>query len=399
MIIKEIKINNFMIHEESFLSLSPLTVLVGTNGSGKSSFFDALINFSMISRGSIKQAFSAYPYSFHSTLYRGAGNIGRIGFSCLITSSQGIDYKYEIEYAQTGGAIDYTIFNEKLSNNNQTLFDRSQANRHSFGNAIQLNNHTSILASLRSTIISGGQLPIDNDSLKEIVLNISKINKYRLEPTILMQPYKVPDDSQNINFIRLGYLGEDLSSLLYFLNSKDQPRYLKIKEKIKLIEPCFQDFEFSNVMPDRIAFSVRYSDRREAVPSVRLSSGFLTYTGLVALLLAPSKPSIIMLEEPENGLTPMATKYLYSLIREVTSNNEDKSQVILSSHSPFVICEAWNGEDRDFIHLVKVVDGKTKISKFSQVIKDTGVHLSKDKEGNRSHLSLKLADELMSGMW
>ena len=68
--------------------------------------------------------------------------------------------------------------------------------------------------------------------------------------------------------------------------------------------PEFDDFEFSTVGTDRIAFALKYTDRRETVPSVRLSSGILIFIGLITLVSTPNRPPVLMIEEPENGLTP-----------------------------------------------------------------------------------------------
>jgi len=60
-------------------------------------------------------------------------------------------------------------------------------------------------------------------------------------------------------------------------------------------------------------------------------------------------------------------------------------------------CEAWNGEDRDFIHQFKVEDGHTVIRKFSEVIKEAGAVLGKDETGKATQLSLRNAELLMAG--
>jgi predicted ATPase len=106
-----------------------------------------------------------------------------------------------------------------------------------------------------------------------------------------------------------------------------------------------------------------------------------------------------MIEEPENGLTPQAVKSFYGAVRALAYNDdpEHRSQVLLSSHSPYVICEAWNGEDRDFIHQVKVLDGKAQIRKFSAVVADQQIQLRKDKVGERTVLGLVNAEEIMAG--
>lgn len=75
MYIHELTVRNYMIHRSTSITLSPITVLIGPNGGGKSALFDAILNFSMLSRGSIKQAFGHYPYSYAATKYRVRGTL------------------------------------------------------------------------------------------------------------------------------------------------------------------------------------------------------------------------------------------------------------------------------------------------------------------------------------
>jgi predicted ATPase len=198
---------------------------------------------------------------------------------------------------------------------------------------------------------------------------------------------------------RLGYHGEDLAATLYYLSETKSPELERIKEKAKEIDDQFAGFEFNNVGTDRVAFSAVYSDARQIVPAVRLSAGMLTYLGLIVLVSTANRPPVLMIEEPENGLTPQAIRSFYRAVRQLAYGDEPvmRSQVLISSHSPFVICEAWNGEDRDFIHQVKIADGKAVIRKFSDVIVERQIHLAKDHDGKRTHLSLANAEEIMSG--
>jgi AAA15 family ATPase/GTPase len=64
MFLQRFRVQNYMIHRDLELGLQPITVLVGPNNGGKSGFFDAMSNFSMVSRGRVQHAYGPGPYSY-----------------------------------------------------------------------------------------------------------------------------------------------------------------------------------------------------------------------------------------------------------------------------------------------------------------------------------------------
>ena len=185
MFIREIRIKNFLIHKDSTVKLSPLTVLVGPNGGGKSAVFEALVNFSMISRGNLRQAFGRYPFSFRATLHRGVVAPGRISF--VVEMSEHRDspesLRYEIEYSQTAVTEDFpvfTIINERLIKNpgHQTLFDRSDPPNQLGG---LLDDDRPLFSAIRQAQIMGRQLDYE-PLVTHCAQQISRFNRFRLEP-------------------------------------------------------------------------------------------------------------------------------------------------------------------------------------------------------------------------
>ncbi len=280
------------------------------------------------------------------------------------------------------------------------IFDRRNSSSTALKHALQyVEKDRGIFAALRSAYLTENAVSSIEARFLEAAKAISRFNKFRLEPYDLASPSKTPDLSKEAGFPpRIGYEGDDLSATLYYLKETKHPALDQIIEKIRKLEPNFEGFDFSILGTDRIAFSVLFSDARGAVAAVRISSGLLLYIGLMVLAYSPNRPPIMLIEEPENGLTPGAVAKFYSAVRELAFKVEqnERSQILISSHSPFVICNAWNGQDRDFIHQVKIVDGQSLVRKFSTAIQEGGAVLQKSKSGELI-IGLKTAEEVMSG--
>jgi predicted ATPase len=180
--------------------------------------------------------------------------------------------------------------------------------------------------------------------------------------------------------------------VLYFLSETESPILEEIAQRVAEGIQGFEGFGFNRVGSDRVGFSARFSDKRGTVVAPNLSDGCLTMIGLVTLALTPGRPAILCIEEPENGLTPNATRVFYRTIRELTRLRATPStQVLLSSHSPFVIVDAWNGDDRDFIYQCHPSEGMAKITKFTEAVQGGGMLRS------GGALGLALAEQVMDG--
>jgi predicted ATPase len=183
------------------------------------------------------------------------------------------------------------------------------------------------------------------------------------------------------------------------MHEKKDPALATIYKHIEEVVPGFKEFEFTFWGSDRVVFSMVFNDARGNVPAVRLSDGIRLFVGLMVLVYSPNRPSVMLIEEPENGLTPTALKTFYKASRQLAfpENPANASQILISSHSPFIICEAWNGEDREFIHQFKSEKGQAVVRPFSAAVKEQHIVLAKEGDGKRTHLGLRNAEELMSG--
>ncbi|MEK7992827.1 MAG: AAA family ATPase [Planctomycetota bacterium] len=406
MFIRRFTIRNFKIHRDTSLELFPITVFVGPNSGGKSAIFDALINFSMVCRGNLSEAFNQYPFSFDALRHHGASAAARIRYEAelALTSGSNESLHYLIEFSQDPGSQDqptYAIHNEELRVGSRLVFSRSEDICQLTGlGGLQFDGR-SIFAAVRRAEWSS-DFANREPLVAHCARQVSRIGRYRLDPSLLARPGRVFDiepgggvlgePELQVQAPRLAYRGGDLASVLYFLSETENPILSKIVERVAEAINGFEGFDFNRVGSDSVGFSGRFTDRRGAVVAPNLSDGCLSMIGLVALAFTAGRPGVLCIEEPENGLTPKATRVFYRTIRELATTEEaERSQVLLSSHSPFVIVDAWNGNERNFIYQCHPSEGMAKLAKFSEVVQDAGTLRS---DGT---LGLALAEQIMDG--
>lgn len=135
----------------------------------------------------------------------------------------------------------------------------------------------------------------------------------------------------------------------------------KVKDLLKLVNSDIVDFR---VEPDyannRLSVAAKISGEGRAfdVPLRYLSDGTVKWLALVVAILA--KPSAFILEEPENFLHPRMLGETVTLLRDGFQRNADRF-AILTSHSETLI----NLLAPEEIIIVNYVDGRTLVNKIS----------------------------------
>jgi predicted ATPase len=106
-------------------------------------------------------------------------------------------------------------------------------------------------------------------------------------------------------------------------------------ETVRQVAPFFGSFVLQETGrgQTQLLWKDRYSDL--AYYAHQLSDGTLRYICLATLLLQPTPPAVMIIDEPELGLHPFAIKLLASLLQEAAQ----KSQLIVSTQSSLLLDE------------------------------------------------------------
>src|SRR5260370_1272885 len=130
-------------------------------------------------------------------------------------------FNYEFSYKQVrvgpghlGQEPIFEIVTEKLRKGAETIFDRNDPPPNMAKVANSLTGDQSLLSILRYE-------KHEDPALTELARGISRVGKYRLEPSLLSRPSNIPPPSaegQQVAAMWLDYKGENLATVLFQLN-------------------------------------------------------------------------------------------------------------------------------------------------------------------------------------
>lgn len=123
--------------------------------------------------------------------------------------------------------------------------------------------------------------------------------------------------------------GANLALVLAEILHKDDAQF---NELMRRFLPRFKRLT-TRVVTGAMTYYLHEDGLSEPVSSYRLSDGTLRFLALLAVLLAPSPPSLLCIEEPELGLHPDAVALMAELLVEVSQ----RTQLIVTTHSDTLV--------------------------------------------------------------
>lgn len=125
--------------------------------------------------------------------------------------------------------------------------------------------------------------------------------------------------------------GANLAAFLHMLREHHHPYYQRIRRAIQQVAPFFDDFLLEPLPGNQSALLLEWRERGadEYFNADDLSDGTLRFICLATLLLQPSPPSAIIIDEPELGLHPAAIGLLAALLQACAQT----SQILIATQS------------------------------------------------------------------
>jgi predicted ATPase len=347
--IHQLKIQNFLSYgsTEQIIDLQPLNIIIGTNASGKSNLLE-VIGFLQASPKDLMKPIRDGGGA-REWFWKGSKDISPVAkIEALINYPDGtMPLRHRIEFALVADRleiIDEVIENEKITYPKQKdvyFFYRYQRGKP------QINVRTTIgsrspskKASENRNMMRESLKPDqsvlsqrkDPDLYPELTYIGNQFTEIKLYREWTLGRYNAPRMPQKTDLPE-DFLLEDASNLGLVLNNLQHHIGMnKIIEKMKEFYALVEDIT-TKISNNTVQIFLHEKGLKQPVPATRLSDGTLRYLSLLTILLHPSPPPLICLEEPELGLHPDILPTLANLLIEASQ----RTQLIVTTHSDVLI--------------------------------------------------------------
>lgn len=126
--------------------------------------------------------------------------------------------------------------------------------------------------------------------------------------------------------------GENLVSVLNNLNTEESITFGEIESKLRVINPNFIKFNFQN-FGSRLYLSLSERNMRHSIGIKFISDGTLRYILMMGVLMNPHTGKLIGMDEPEGRLHPDMINSMAEMLKSASR----ESQVIVATHSPLLL--------------------------------------------------------------
>lgn len=360
--IKELKLLDWKSFENATLYIDPLTVLIGSNASGKSNALDALLFLNRVSQG--VAIFSAIAGDVNLPALRGGmewicrkpKNQFRLSVT-LGSDNENQDYRYDLTVQVNSAKAE--VYAEELTRLNYG--PRSEAPKEK--NLFQTRQEESNSPGIPTYFSTGTQGPGKRYDLSRANVILSQVETLQVKKEIhegakqvLSQLQKIfvfdPIPSHMRNYTPLSEkLLADGSNIAGVLAGLEEERKSKVEDSLTFYLKDLPERDIKRIWTEPVGKfktdAMLYCEEgwenqpTHEVDARGMSDGTLRYLGIVTALLTREPGSLLVIEEVDNGLHPSRANCLVDMLK--TLGQERSIDVLVTTHNPALLDAAGVG--------------------------------------------------------
>ena len=343
--------------------LTPLTAVIGKNGVGKSTIFDAFGFLSDCLKFGVEEA---------------CDKQGRGGYERLFSKGQEGQIEFEIYYKEDGNArpITYEVSFD-IDNTGRPFVSKERLRQRRKGQNNGWPFSFLILDDGKGVVWKGEQEGKQVDDAFDIANFIESLQKNSNEESketevvelsdkrrlgiatlgsLTQHPrisafrqfiegwylsYFTPDAARSLPLAgpqkHLNIHGDNLGNVVQYIEREYPKKFQGILNKIAQKIPGIKKISTEKTNDGRLLLKFNDKGFQDPFYAQQMSDGTLKVFADMLLLEDPNPPPFLCIEEPENGLYHKLLESLAREFREHASNRKDGSQVFVTTHQPYFV--------------------------------------------------------------
>lgn len=308
--LEKLHVHGFRTLLETEVHFDPLTIMIGKNGSGKTSILDTLRILGDFARAGVDRAFGPPPWSLGWQRSKGFGNIHEMRFKVEVRAANGQRYQYTLSLDEHDG--EPRVQEERL---------------------LRLSNHRTIASfswphpPAAGTVLSAHPTDSNAKEIEQVARIFKSVISYELNPAQIEQG----TDSEHTYIDREGF---GVAGFLANLKDETPQEFAKLETRLKKFRPETQSLDVWS--SGKLFWGLRDQGQERAFPACHLSWGDRQLVGLLCVLFSTKPESTIAIEEIDRGFHHSRYVGVIDLLSEAAYNGLDgrpKTQIVITTHS------------------------------------------------------------------
>ncbi len=342
--IKELRLRNYRAFADARLVLDDVTFLVGRNGAGKSTLMDAF--------GFVGEAVTD---SLGTALERRGGLLGLFPKHLRGSARQGISVAVCFEREGESPIVygfrvgrGHVVEREILRGERAPSFERGED---SFRSSIASLHPVFDPQKLALPLLAGS-----DPTWKATFEALRLISVHQFSPQAIRSEPKIGSDG------RLSRDGENAADVLKHVKPKDKKW---IETRLAAAVPGFKDVSTRTTLGRRVFVFAQEGDAGhvQLLDASQISDGTLRSLGILLALRQSPRPSIVLLDEIEDSLHPLA----HGVLLDAIDAASEDFPVVVSTHNPEILSHPAARGER--IRVVQWDKGRSRIYQLSDNVR------------------------------
>lgn len=359
----QLSIQGFRRLSDVRLSLRPLSVMIGANGTGKTSVLDVLSLLASSAQGRLNSSLSELTGLANVLTYDKVEELG-LGITMEAPGQEPLEYSLRLRPRGLTYLIQHEVLSQKrepspyrAGTRRPFLYINSSEREVAYYDPEKKKllpptwEHNPLETSL-------AQVPKMFQEPEDFRRRLASSTFYHVLNVDPRSPVRLP---QSMGPVELpGRNGEDLVACLFYLRETDRSRFEAIEDSLRSAFPRFERLDFPPVAAGTLALAWRERGFSRPLYTHQLSEGTLRFLWLTTLLQSPGLTALTLLDEPEVSLHPELLSLLADQLREASQ----RRQIIVATHSDTLIRFL---EPSEVVVLDSTEDGMTKLTRADEL--------------------------------